>query len=161
MSHYAHSLPEDSDKSNWETLPQHEIRVAARCREFLGRIDAALEAWGEPLGKWHDLGKYQPDFQAKLTGEAIQIEHAGVGAQWASRGAWRRTGIPVQFAIAGHHTGLANAQANPLPNDRDYGTISRLTLLERLQNNTAAADLVSRIASPETLQVTEPELPGW
>ena len=83
MTHYAHSLP-DQPTSKWETMREHENLVAKYCRKFLERIDPALTPWGDLLGKWHDLGKYHPDFQKKLHGKRIQIEHAGAGARSVS-----------------------------------------------------------------------------
>ena len=62
MSFYAHSL-ENQSPENWETMAQHEQAVATRCAQFLKRIHPDFEAWGDLLGRWHDLGKYSSDFQ--------------------------------------------------------------------------------------------------
>ena len=62
MSFYAHSL-ENQPPEDWETMAQHEQAVATRCAQFLKRIHPDLEAWGDLLGRWHDLGKYSSDFQ--------------------------------------------------------------------------------------------------
>ncbi|RYG97553.1 MAG: CRISPR-associated endonuclease Cas3'', partial [Alphaproteobacteria bacterium] len=63
--------------------------------------------WGYLAGLWHDLGKYSPEFQGKLKGERIQIEHTGAGAALAKEQipAWWET---LGFVIAGHHSGLTN-----------------------------------------------------
>ena len=70
MTHYAHSLPNQPEE-DWETMREHEELVANYCRQFLTRIDPSLEPWGDLLGKWHDFGKYHPDFQAKIMGKTI------------------------------------------------------------------------------------------
>ncbi len=155
MPQYAHSLPGRS-KRDWETLPQHEDRVARYCRKFLSRIDESLGDWGEILGRWHDLGKYHPRFQAKLDGNSIRFEHAGAGARLAAE-RMPKHGIPVQYAIAGHHTGLANQRDN----DPAYHPTGRATLLERLQNNEAILDQIKDTVPSKTLDLPTPSLPGW
>ena len=129
MTHYAHSLP-DQPTSKWETMREHENLVAKYCREFLERIDPTLAPWGDLLGKWHDLGKYHPDFQAKIKGKRIQIEHAGAGARLAALGHPQR-GLAAAFAIAGHHAGLANKEANL---SEDF-KVTRKSLSQRLEAN--------------------------
>ena len=65
VPYYAHSLP-DQPPAQWETMSQHEARVATRCAAFLKRIHPDLEAWRDLLGRWHDLGKYSDAFQSYL-----------------------------------------------------------------------------------------------
>jgi len=70
MTHYAHSLPDNPDRSKWETLEAHLQRVAvgvnqsAGARQFADSFGTA--DWGELLGCWHDLGKYSDQFQRYL-----------------------------------------------------------------------------------------------
>lgn len=89
---------------------RHLELVAARANEFAAAFDAG--EWGELAGLWHDLGKYRPEFQQRLFGEAIQVEHAGAGAVRAyastDHESLRDPGLALAFAIAGHHAGLAN-----------------------------------------------------
>jgi CRISPR-associated endonuclease/helicase Cas3 len=56
---YAHSL-EGRPEADWEPMRRHEQKTAHLCRQFLRRIDPALEPWGDLLGRWHDLGKGPP-----------------------------------------------------------------------------------------------------
>ena len=155
MSFYAHSL-EIQPPENWETMAQHEQRVATRCARFLKRIHPDLEPWGDLLGRWHDLGKYQDEFQRKLLGESVQIEHAGAGAALAVNKDQQR-GLPIAFAIAGHHTGLANAKANEV----EYGPVKRRTLAERLKDNLAIVDKIMTKADSPLIEREIPELPNW
>ncbi len=72
-TYYAHSL-ENRPQTDWETMAQHEERVAWYCRRFGKRMAAAfgpdsetaLTKWCEMLGSWHDLGKYSCEFQTYL-----------------------------------------------------------------------------------------------
>ena len=122
MQHYAHSLRDQPEKSRWETLPEHEQRVADRCGEFLSRVNPAFSDWGELLGRWHDIGKYSCEFQAYL--QHLQdrsashypndvhqaeihgkVDHSTAAAQWAVA-QFGRIGKSIAYAYAGHHAGL-------------------------------------------------------
>ncbi len=62
--------------------------------------------WGYLAGLWHDLGKFQAEFQRRLAGENIAVQHSGAGAALAARRS--PSLMPLAFVIAGHHAGLAN-----------------------------------------------------
>lgn len=62
IKNYAHSL-QDRPVEDWETMQQHEDRVAQRCSQFLERINPELNAWGDLLGRWH----IQNDIRMKTT----------------------------------------------------------------------------------------------
>ena len=88
--------------------------------------------WGYLTGLWHDLGKFNDDFQRKLAGESVSVEHAGAGAVLSKIlfGPHLSSGThhyPLAAAIAGHHAGLSNF--------RDQGEGSSTSLLQRLKNN--------------------------
>jgi CRISPR-associated endonuclease/helicase Cas3 len=137
---YAHTLP-DQPEERWEPLEVHLREVAELAGEFAEAFGA--RPWGEAAGRWHDLGKFKPQFQARIRGEQVQVEHAGVGAALAaSKGG---LGQAIAFVIAGHHAGLANRAAQ--------GDSTQLSLRERLAKNlpelqrlspTIPADLVNR-----------------
>ena len=155
MTYYAHSLP-DQPQEDWETMREHEELVANYCRQFLIRIDPSLEPWGDLLGKWHDLGKYHPDFQAKIKGKRVQIEHAGAGARLAVTQD-PQNGLAAAFAIAGHHAGLANLEAN-IP---DFGPVKRKPLTQRIDANELLLDAIKDVLPPEFCSLPMPELPAW
>jgi len=134
-------------------MGEHETLVAEYSSAFLERIAPSLKPWGELLGRWHDLGKYHPDFQKKLRGKRVQIEHAGAGARLAFEKN-NQNAVPISFAIAGHHAGLANLKVNSA-----HG--GRLPLLDRLANNEKLLD-VFRDILPKNLSVQNvPALPNW
>lgn len=102
---YAHTVA-DRPECEWEPLLDHLALTARLARAHAAAFGSA--DWGELAGWWHDLGKYQPEFQARLRGSREQVDHAFAGAALAlSRG---ETALPLAFGIAGHHAGLANLQ---------------------------------------------------
>ncbi|MGQ9576962.1 MAG: CRISPR-associated endonuclease Cas3'' [Thermoguttaceae bacterium] len=152
---YAHSI-EGRPRSEWETMAEHEARTARLCRQFLRRINPALEPWGELLGRWHDLGKYSRAFQEKLRGECVHAQHSAVGAAHAA--AMGKAALALSVAIAGHHTGLANVAGN----DSDqFPFVRRTPLREQLREG---KNLLQEILStlPEGVRTLQlPQLPAW
>lgn len=61
----------------------------------------------EAAGLLHDAGKYTADFQRRIAGEAVRVDHATRGAILA-RDQYGQQGYLIAYAIAGHHAGLAN-----------------------------------------------------
>lgn len=123
---------------NLEPQHGHLNKVAYLCAKFAaemlpyGSDRELLRQWGYITGLWHDLGKFNNDFQAKLEGENISVEHAGAGAVLAKNlfEPYLEYGThhyPLAAAIAGHHAGLSNF--------RDQGSGKSTPLLQRLKNN--------------------------
>lgn len=105
---YAHSPSPENPK--WHPLVDHLSEVARLGGEF-------AQSWGDhtvakTAGLWHDIGKFNPAFQAYLRASHAklphqQVPHAIWGAVLAAqllkgRGAWKE----IALAIAGHHTGI-------------------------------------------------------
>src|SRR5947199_4946087 len=101
---FAHSL-EGRPESEWEPLDDHLRAVADKAEEFAAAFE--VREWGHLAGLWHDLGKARPEFQERLRGSGLAVEHAGVGAALAFAKD-KVAGLPLAFAIAGHHAGLAD-----------------------------------------------------
>jgi CRISPR-associated endonuclease/helicase Cas3 len=144
---FAHSLP-DRPESEWEDLAEHLHKVADLASGFAGAFGAA--EWGRLAGLWHDLGKYRPEFQARLRGSREAVEHAGAGAALASSRDKLR-GLPLAFAIAGHHAGLANLTAS-----EDGG---RRPLMERLKENGPVLAALLPLLPPDLANPKLPPLP--
>lgn len=118
---YAHSLPNEPDRSKWETMEEHEELVSEYCFEFLQKLDPSIGAWGQLLGRWHDLGKYSNEFQdyLKKTGDADaasegsgkRVDHSTAGAQHADKKLPKGISRLFAYVIAGHHAGLADAHS--------------------------------------------------
>jgi CRISPR-associated endonuclease/helicase Cas3 len=126
--HFAHSRS-DRPPGEWHVLDQHLRDTARTASGAAARWGAG--ALGYLAGLWHDLGKYAPDWQAFLleAGEDAPVlgeeqpdnlparrhgpDHSTAGAIHARKvlGADTPVGLAVQFAIAGHHGGLADLVA--------------------------------------------------
>lgn len=95
---YAHTL-EGEPPTKWQALEEHLLGVAKLAAGFAHAFDS--ESWGYCAGLWHDLGKYQPDFQRKLSGEDISVEHSGSGAALSSKKSVVRT-LGFAFGVLLH-----------------------------------------------------------
>ncbi len=104
---YAHSVEGQPD-TNWQSMADHAWQVAALARKHADKFGAA--ALGEVAGLLHDLGKYSDEFQRKLHGANIRVDHSTVGARVAAQRFARcePLGQLLAYVIAGHHAGLAN-----------------------------------------------------
>jgi CRISPR-associated endonuclease/helicase Cas3 len=101
---FAHSTRRE-DKVDWQPLREHLARVS----ELAGHL---AEPYGgrcaaEVAGLLHDLGKYTKEFQQRISGAAIRVDHATRGAMVAVE-RYPGLGVLLAYAIAGHHAGLAN-----------------------------------------------------
>jgi CRISPR-associated endonuclease/helicase Cas3 len=116
MTAYAHSK-EGLPREQWHTLEDHLRGVADKASRFAAKFDS--ERWGWYAGLWHDLGKFRAEFQAMLDATAADAEadtvpsrvnHSSAGALLAMREVGDDDGLPLAFAIGGHHAGLADLQ---------------------------------------------------
>jgi CRISPR-associated endonuclease/helicase Cas3 len=109
----AHTPPLD-DPNRWHDLKEHLTDVAEGTARFADKLGAGQ--LGHYAGLWHDLGKYNPEFQkylqqcdrARRTDQKPptgKIPHAIHGAILAKE--LGNTGL--SFLIAGHHAGLSNS----------------------------------------------------
>lgn len=156
---YAHSV-EGKPESDWELLEDHLQLVAEGRNKLPGAAGFAAaydaEDWGRAAGLWHDLGKYQIEFQDYLRGKHPGVEHAGLGASLVQS---RRSRIaaPLCFVIAGHHTGLANAQSNE--SAVGYAEGLPTPLRERLTKNQPLLERLRPSLPDKLLNIPLP--PAW
>jgi CRISPR-associated endonuclease/helicase Cas3 len=142
---FAHSLPGPIE--TWEPLDDH-LRAVAHCaREFARAFEAG--DWGFLAGLWHDLGKYLPEFQRRLHGDSTSVDHAGPGA--AAARSTGDIGLPLAFAIVGHHSGLPNLAAQ--------AETSLTPLLERIKKQRPAWDRIEKSIPAEFWPLAAPQLP--
>lgn len=111
-----------------------EQSVAAHCENTAER---AAQFSIEPLrdvvyaaGLLHDIGKYQPAFQAHIKGKDIRVEHSVCGAKVAGEKYENALALLLQYCIAGHHSGL------PDGGNRAVDTADMATLSGRLNRET-------------------------
>lgn len=150
---YARTDPDESQSPTEirrQPLEQHLKEVAELTADAAGAFHSA--AWGRLAGLWHDVGKYSAEFQARLRGEPIAVEHAGVGACLAREvcpGGWEA----IALSIIGHHTGLPNLQI------RNEGNAPHL--LERLKRNQQMLERYREIIPPEIIHQAAPTMPPF
>ncbi|WP_319558218.1 CRISPR-associated endonuclease Cas3'' [Thiomicrorhabdus sp.] len=105
ITYFAHSGKHE-DKSDWQTLTDH-LHVVAETAKHNARFFGAQEL-AYLAGLLHDLGKYTPEFQARLSGSSNKVDHATAGAKMVTDILPKPWCNLVAYAIAGHHAGLAN-----------------------------------------------------
>jgi len=106
--YYAHSTV-NPDKSDWQSLKTHLENVADRSKGFANDFHAGELAYVS--GLLHDLGKYSPEFQKRLEGEKMQVDHSTAGSIEATRifkDKQSAAGLLFAYVVAGHHSGLLN-----------------------------------------------------
>jgi CRISPR-associated endonuclease/helicase Cas3 len=110
---YAHSV-QNEPKQRWQTMREHALAVAALAAERAAKFGAS--ELGHAAGLLHDVGKYSLQFQRKLAGESLRVDHSTAGARIAAQ-RYAQLGRLIAYVIAGHHAGLANGtgDGNPSP----------------------------------------------
>ncbi|MDH4412048.1 MAG: CRISPR-associated helicase Cas3' [Rhizobium sp.] len=107
MIYYAHSGT-PGDKSDWQGLRDHLLAVAKLAADMAAPL--GLERAAYLAGLMHDLGKYTADFQKRLAGADIRVDHSTAGAAALlgdlATGADRSIAELIAYCIAGHHAGL-------------------------------------------------------
>ena len=103
--HYAHST-DNLDKSDWQPLKDHLTNVAKISQQFADMFNAGDIAYAS--GLLHDLGKYSAEFQRRLEGANIHVDHSTAGAKEAGKLFHKSYGLIFAYAVAGHHGGLLN-----------------------------------------------------
>ncbi|HBP0224084.1 CRISPR-associated helicase/endonuclease Cas3 [Pseudomonas aeruginosa] len=83
---------------------QAVARLAGEKAAFFGGGELAALA-----GLLHDLGKYTDEFQRRIAGDAIRVDHTSRGAILAVE-RYGALGQLLAYGIAGHHAGLANGR---------------------------------------------------
>jgi len=104
----AHLRIDEATKARVEqTVLEHLNGTAALARQFAGSFNESDLA--ASIAEIHDLGKYSHEFQKRINGANIKVDHATCGAQalWAVCGE-KKLGTLAAYCIAGHHGGLPN-----------------------------------------------------
>lgn len=125
--YYAHSLPNESNKSKWQTLTEHSLNVANKSYSFAKRANMPESICNAVYNTclYHDLGKAQDDFTKKLEGKNIKVIHSSGGAKAAlEEPELKKHGICLiyAFVISSHH-GQTRNKGSKLDKE-DSGTLA-------------------------------------
>lgn len=101
---FAHS-GKAADRSDWQPLSTHLRNVGRLAGERAALF--GLSELANAAGLLHDMGKYTRDFQRRIAGDAIRVDHSTHGAKLAVE-LYGTLGYLLAYGIAGHHAGLAN-----------------------------------------------------
>lgn len=126
MIYFAHSK-DGQHKSEWQTLKNHLEAVSDLSYSFAGKFGA----WnfGKAVGLLHDIGKYSKEFQRRLEGERLTVDHSTAGTQEAEKIYGKALGHVLAYTIAGHHSGLPNC-GSVADDSSLLGRLAKLSLPE-------------------------------
>ena len=138
------------DAPTWHPLKEHLLAVARLAAQRGDKFAAAPLA--HAAGLMHDLGKYSPQFQARLRGSPQRVDHSTAAARLAAQ----RLGPPgklLAYILAGHHAGLPDAGSPARPD----------SLTARLDPRKALPDcsaFAKEIQLPDSLPAPRPRRVG-
>lgn len=94
-----------SDSGKVQSVAEHSLNTAAAAADF---SIAELRQINYLCGLLHDIGKYSDEFQRRIRGENIRVEHSICGALEAAKleGKGKPLTRLLQLCIAGHHSGI-------------------------------------------------------
>lgn len=86
-----------------QTVKEHSENTADLCRQYAIPV---LKDFMYVMGLLHDCGKYQEDFQKRIDGANIRVEHSICGALVAKERYPEPIALMMEYCIAGHHSGI-------------------------------------------------------
>lgn len=107
---YAHSGTK-VDRSDWQFLHEHLENTSTLAAEHGATL--RLSATAALAGAYHDLGKYDPEFDKILCGANIRVDLSPAGAKFLTdRVLLQLSPIAeiLAYTILGHHAGLPDKQ---------------------------------------------------
>lgn len=106
---FGRSKTHEDETIEYEPLTNHLYGTANKTTERCSKFGA--RAWGKILGLFHDMGKACQDFQQKIQGLDISVDHPAHGAQYIINKLGENNPIArvLSFVICGHHGGIPDA----------------------------------------------------
>ncbi|SHJ84052.1 CRISPR-associated endonuclease/helicase Cas3 [Anaerobranca californiensis DSM 14826] len=116
---YAHSK-KGSSKENWQSLKEHLENTAKISSDFASKFDA--RELGFLVGLIHDIGKYSQEFQRRLQGSKIPVDHSTAALKELMNNYPNFKSIVkvLGFIVSGHHSGLPNGGSVNLAGTLNY-----------------------------------------
>jgi len=137
---YAHTKP-GKPQSEWQPLEDHLKNVAELAKKFAEEFGSG--DWGYLAGLWHDLGKYQNEFQKMLKSNdpdaSVEdylghVNHSSSGALLADKIFKQPFGRILSYAVAGHHAGLPDWMHEIGSGGSLSSRLKEIDLLERIKD---------------------------
>ncbi|MCK4257577.1 MAG: CRISPR-associated helicase Cas3' [Halanaerobiales bacterium] len=100
---YAHTRKGEK-KEMWQLLEDHLTQTGNLAGSFAEKFNA--KQLGYTVGVLHDLGKYSIEFQKRLEGANIRVDHSTAGMQEVFKLYDKFSAKIMSYIICGHHTGL-------------------------------------------------------
>lgn len=146
-------------------LAEHLHGVAKLAEKFAAEFKSS--DWAELAGRWHDLGKYRPCFQAYIKAavdkteahiedqpsvnkKRLKVEHSAAGAVYAEAKLGLHGRI-LAYLIAGHHAGLPDYEPAAYPKGALKARLDRAKKEQHLEQSLSAA------IPEDILQATAPK----
>lgn len=130
MPYYAHTGNQPG-KADWQFLDSHLFAVAQLASGMAKPFGLDRAAYF--AGLFHDLGKYTAEFQRRLEGADVAVDHSTAGAVAMlgdlSVGQDKCIAELIAYCIAGHHAGLPD-RLNPTPACLNRRLESKLPILD-------------------------------
>ncbi len=140
----AHVRVDESGKLHYHPLSTHLTETARLGKQFAEAFGTG--DWLQPSGLLHDIGKFQPEFQAYLhaatdpdghiEGAPRRVDHSSVGAALAVDAYGETIGGLLAYLIAGHHAGLPDFESD------ETGASALLARLARVKQDRTLENLI-------------------
>lgn len=112
---FARRIQLENGEVRYQKLLEHIEGVSAFTEEFVQKF--FIKNAGRILGYLHDLGKYSDEFQDRIRGENIKVDHSTAGAvvcddlenEFKNSDSYKSIIYKIfKYAIVSHHSGLIN-----------------------------------------------------
>lgn len=134
------SLAHLAEDGRSHLLQEHLANTARIASEFAEQFGAA--GWGRLAGLWHDLGKFSPDFQRRIRGASLRVDHSTAGAIYAFQ-KFNNVGRILGYLIAGHHAGLPDWQTETSGSSGLAQRLNKDDLLKAALNGNPPDDMLN------------------
>src|SRR5690554_2873801 len=110
MEYLAHKVNEHE-----QTLREHLRRTSNLAGAFAETFDAGQ--FTQKVALFHDIGKYSEEFQKRIRGANIHVDHSTAGAKLLYESSKNALGLVAAYCISGHHGGLPDGGSRSQPQE--------------------------------------------